>query len=154
MKVTPLFLGACAFASITGVVSGATIDTRPIQQGGIGTHGLASQTVDHPAPFTGTVQTAHLPDHYAMTTPEGRIEAGELSTRGLYAQARFGWREEFPPPGEPGPIEPEPALSVIEPAVLPVQAETETPGPDAAQPVAETQPGPRIIDVAAALAVR
>ena len=36
MKATPLFLGACVIASIAGAVGGATTNTTPILNGGIG----------------------------------------------------------------------------------------------------------------------
>ena len=34
-----------------------------------------------------------VPDQYAITTPQGRYEVGELAQRGLYSQARFGGYE-------------------------------------------------------------
>ena len=153
MKATPLFLGACALASVAGAVGGATTNTDPIQLGGIGSELLperhfAFDPSDNEAP-----QPA-LPDHYAMTTPDGRVEVAELSTRGLYAQQRFGWREasyELPP--EPVFEEAESEwsdqpLAFEQPALSSEPVDVPPPALDA--PVPES--GPRVIDVAAALA--
>lgn len=100
MQATPLFLGACALASVAGVVSGTTIDTRLIQRAGIGMDKIHRPGI---AFGTGTALSDQvaLPDHYALDTPEGRFEVGELSTRGVYAQRRFGWRHaQWTPPPE------------------------------------------------------
>ena len=97
MQATPLFLGACALVSIAGMVSGTSINTNPIQRGGIGMNEITRPVIDIDAPLR---DQPSLPDHYAMKTPEGNVEVGELTTRGLYAQRRFGWREAAwnPPP--------------------------------------------------------
>ena len=99
MQATPLFLGACALASIAGVVSGTTIDTRPIQRGGIGMQEIARPAIDF-ASDEGLSEQVALPDHYAIRTPEGLFEVAELSSRGIYAQRRFAARDAAysPPP--------------------------------------------------------
>jgi len=108
MQATPLFLGACALASIAGVVSGATINTRPIQRGGIGMEEIVRPAIAFSASDSGLSEPVALPDHYAVNTPQGRFEAGELANRGLYAQQRFGWRDaSWTPPPEPSFSEPE-----------------------------------------------
>lgn len=150
MQAKSLFLGACALASIAGAISGATTNTRPIQKAGIGSELLPRGEISSDPDGLWPAQPA-LPDHYAMTTPDGRVEVAELATRGLYAQQRFGWREAGyePPPLPPLPepqsewagraVEGEPAFA--EPAAPPTQ--------EPAQPAAVT---PRVIDVAAELA--
>ena len=108
MQATPLFLGACALASVAGVVSGTTINTRPIQHAGIGMDEIVRPAIAFDASDSGLSDQVALPDHYAMRTPEGRFEVGELSNRGLYAQRRFGWREAaWTPPPEDGYSEPQ-----------------------------------------------
>lgn len=93
MQATHLFLGACALASVGGVVGGTTINTRPIQHGGIGMDEIHRPAIAVDAAAPGIADQVALPDHYALQTPAGRFQVGELSTRGLYAQRRFGWRD-------------------------------------------------------------
>ncbi len=108
MQATPLFLGACALASVAGVVSGTTINTRPIQHAGIGMDEIVRPAIAFDESDSGLSEQVALPDHYAMRTPDGRLEVGELSTRGLYAQRRFGWREAaWAPAPEPAYSEPQ-----------------------------------------------
>ena len=99
MRATLLFITACTLASIGGVVSGASIETSPIQRAGIGNAGHSIQPYFARSQDQGTGELLHqvaLPDHYAMTTPEGRVEVADLSNRGLYAQRRFGWQHSEP----------------------------------------------------------
>lgn len=149
MQVTPMFLGACAFASIAGAVGGATINTQPIQQAGIGSAMLPQPEFAFDQTDDGLPQMA-LPDHYAMNTPDGRIEVAELATRGLYAQQRFGWREASYEPPPPPPL-PEPQSEWAERGTEdePALVDRAQPTPD--EP-AETSVTPRVIDVAAELA--
>lgn len=149
MQVRPLFLGACALVSIAGAVSGATTNTRPIQNAGIGSAMLPQPEFAFDPADSGMPQAA-LPDHYAMTTPEGRIEVAELATRGLYAQQRFGWREASYEPAPPPPL-PEPESQWAERPVdgVPAAGEPAAPAFDAPPETAVT---PRTIDVAAELA--
>lgn len=84
MKATPLFLGACALASIAGALSGATTNTTPIQNGGIGMDMLPERAFAF-ASHGNALPDAALPDQYAIVTPAGRFDVGELATRGLYA---------------------------------------------------------------------
>jgi len=147
--LTPWFLGACALAAITGVVTGATVNTQPIQRAGIGMHAIAERAIAFDPSDDGLPDQATLPDHYALSTPEGRFEVAELSTRGLYAQRRFGSRE-----ASYDPL-PEVPLDDYEPLPLPTESiaapEPEPPlTGDQAPPVGEV----RTIDVAAALASR
>ena len=105
MKATPLFLGACALASIGGIVSGATINTEMIQHAGIGMNEINRPAIAFDPADSGLGDQVASPDHYALTTPSGHYEVAELSNRGLYAQRRFGWREAHyaPPPEAPLP---------------------------------------------------
>lgn len=160
MQATPLFLTACALASIGGIVSGATINTRLIEHGGIGMAEIDRPAIAFDASDTGLSDQVAPPDHYALNTPAGRFEVGELANRGLYAQRRFGWREaQFAPPPE-APL-PEPAADpgwsygsateLAEPVVEtpPPSAEQPVPAPDA-QPAVNGQA--RVIIVQTALA--
>jgi hypothetical protein len=150
MQAKPLFLGACALASIAGAISGATTNTRPIQKAGIGSELLPRAEISSDPGDLWRAQPA-LPDHYAMTTPDGRVEVAELATRGLYAQQRFGWREADYEPAPPPPL-PEPQS---EWAGRPVEGEPAFAPPAARSSQEPAQPAsvsPRVIDVAAELA--
>lgn len=150
MQVPPTFLGACALVSIAGAVGGATMNTQPIQRAGIGSEMLPHAEIAFDPADIGQ-PPASPPDHYALTTPEGRVEVAELSTRGLYAQQRFGWREaSYEPP--PLPAWPEPAgeWDRSAPDGEPAYAE---PAPAPPAEAAQSEDGaPRLIDVAAELA--
>lgn len=101
MKAAPLFFTACALASIGGIVSGATINTKVIQHAGIGMDEINRPSIAFDPADGGLSEQVALPDHYALNTPSRRYEVAELSNRGLYAQRRFGWREaQFAPPPE------------------------------------------------------
>ena len=165
MKATPMFLGACALASIAGAVGGATTNTTPIQRGGIGSEMLPERYFAFDASDTGLAKAPALPDHYPVRTPEGRIEVAELSTRGLYSQQRFGWRETaYEPPSEElfGDLSPdwtEPAAQGEFPALAELADPVAVPVPvlDIPQTVTASSNGsvsPRVIDVAATLAAR
>jgi hypothetical protein len=164
MKAAPLFLAACALASIGGIVSGATIDTEMIQHAGIGMNDIHRPEIAFDPADTGLSDQVALPDHYALNTPSGRFEVAELSNRGLYAQRRFGWREaQYAPPPEaplPEPVA-EPGWS-YEPPDAPLEISAEAPrqvigGPPQAEVQASVQQAApdgeaRIIDVQAELA--
>ncbi|GGD88740.1 hypothetical protein GCM10011515_05520 [Tsuneonella deserti] len=165
MQATPLFLGACALASIAGVVSGATINTRPIQHAGIGMEEIVRPAIQFGAAGSELSEQVSLPDHYAMRTPEGIVEVGELSMRGIYAQRRFGWRQaQWAPPPEPSLEEPqaEPGWSYAadvvpaDPAIVPAsQPQPQTPQPqDAFAPSPSSAGDARTIDVEFELASR
>lgn len=153
MQATPLskpwFVGACAFAAIAGMVSGATVNTQPLQRAGIGMHEIARPDIAFDPSGDGLSEQVAPPDHYALSTPEGRFEVAELSSRGLYAQRRFGWREASYIPL------PEPAFADPEPLPLPTES-VAAPEPEVAA-VAEPAPPegePRTIDVETELASR
>lgn len=155
MKATPLFLGACALASIAGAVGGTTINTSPLQGAGIGSAMIAHRAVVADASDYSHQQEI-LPDHYALTTPEGRIEVSDLANRGLYAQQRYGWRTaSYEEPVEPAFAPENLEDHGLEEAVpLPDNIhEAEEPPLDLATPT-NVQVTPRMIDVAAVLAVR
>lgn len=156
MQATPLFIGACVLASIGGIVSGATINTQPLQRAGIGMDEINRPAVAFDPSDNGLSDQVALPDHYALKTPEGRFEVAELSNRGLYAQRRFGWREAVWSPPEDTFVEDR------EPVVedwSQTRAEEPAPPPQAlpVQPVADPAPQTgqaHIIDVASALAAQ
>ena len=155
MQATPLFLGACALASVAGVVGGTTINTRPIQRGGIGMDEINRPLVAVDPSDTGLSEQVALPDHYALTTPQGRFEVGELSMRGIYAQRRFSWREAaWVPPPEPALEEPmaEPGWSYSSPEPVETSDESVLEEP-AVPPVPPPAGEARAIDVQAELAM-
>lgn len=153
MKATPAFLGACAFASMAGALSGAATNTTPIQNGGIGMDMLPERAFAFDPRETAEPQPA-LPDHYPIVTPAGRFDVGELATRGLYAQQRFGWREVdySPPPPEPA-FEPDPVEhSEVPPPAIEAQPLTPPRQPLDLFPSPQTGEA-RTIEVAAELSV-
>lgn len=155
MQATPMFLGACALVSVAGVVSGTAIDTNPIQRGGIGMNEIVRPSIDLSAELS---DQPALPDHYALSTPEGKVEVAELSTRGLYAQRRFGWREAiWTPPPEPDwpPEEPLPEtveFPTDEAVRSALRAEVEQVAEAPEDSDTAPQGGARLIDVEQALA--
>lgn len=154
MQAMPMFVGACVLASIGGIVSGANINTQPLQRAGIGMDEINRPALAFDPSDDGLSDQVALPDHYALNTPNGRVEVAELSTRGLYAQRRFGWREaEWTPPEDTLVDDPEPVVEdwsqtrAEEPAAAPAPAEPPTdPAPQIGQA--------RIIDVASTLAAQ
>lgn len=84
MKAKPLIVGALLLAPMVGAVAGQNMNTDPISS----VTDLSATLPGRPviastdaAPRT----TPRLPDHYAMETPEGRVEVHELAMRGRYA---------------------------------------------------------------------
>ena len=151
MQATPLFLGACALASIAGVVGGTTINTRPIQRGGIGMEEINRPALAFDPSDGGLSEQVALPDHYAMNTPDGRVEIAELSTRGIYSQRRFGWREaEWEQP--PAPVFEEPVADPDWSYAGPEEVEAEEAQEKAVVQTAALTVQPRVIDVEAELA--
>ncbi|MFA9199973.1 MAG: hypothetical protein ACEQR8_02120 [Cypionkella sp.] len=125
-------------------MGGASIDTRPIQKAGVGSGLLprASLAFAYSAPQA----PPPLPDHYAMDTPEGRVEAGELASRGLYAQQRFAWRT-----AQAEVLVPEPPLGPAPAALEPLRAEAGIETTLAGAP-SGAEVTPRSVDVGAELA--
>ena len=148
MQTKLLFLGACAFAAAAGAVGGAAIDTTPITRAGLG-GGIVPRDSTALAQRDDAAAHMVLPEHYAMTTPEGRIKVAELANRGLYAQRRFGWNAaayQAPPEQTfldetPIPTQPEDATLAPPPPVEPVAVPAGAAG----------EVTPRIINVAAEL---
>jgi hypothetical protein len=117
-----------------------------------------------PIAWNARVEPPH-PDHYAMITPEGRIEVSQLAEHGLYRAARYApvmaytRNVDAPPAASPPPVAP--AAAPAPPAPAPdrqvlVYDTTEAPNAQApAQPqLADASGGARMIDVSAELAAR
>ena len=84
MKAKPLIVGAFLLAPVMGAVAGQGMSTQPITS----TTELSAALPETSAIATQSAATrtaARLPDHYAMETPEGRVEVHELALRGRYA---------------------------------------------------------------------
>ncbi|RJY09951.1 hypothetical protein [Aurantiacibacter aquimixticola] len=86
MKVSPWILGAAVIVPVAGALAGSNIGTDPIivEDADISASlpdGEPIEIVDA-APQT----RDRMPDHYAMETPEGRVEVEELAWRGRYAE--------------------------------------------------------------------
>ncbi|MGN6496467.1 MAG: hypothetical protein ACTHK5_03890 [Tsuneonella sp.] len=178
MERSHMVVGVCAVA-LAGAATGASINTTPIHDA-IGGLTIASQ---HPAPAPGPdayARDAAPVDQYALVTPQGRFEVGELRDRGLYSQQRFGgyWRdavyhepsyavsppdyryvdEDSDPPSAPAQAASDPGGDGLDEAdALPpprVAAVNAKPlAPPVEQPVA-IPVKPRMIDVSAVLASR
>lgn len=87
MKLSPWILGAAALVPVAGAVAGSQISTDPI-----GTSEDVTAFLPNRPAYVGDAspRTAErLPDHYAMETPEGRVEVHELALRGRHADR---WR--------------------------------------------------------------
>ncbi len=84
MKAKPLIVGAFLIAPIVGAVAGQKMGTDPIAS--ISDVSTTLPTGSPIAAGDATPETVErLPDHYAMETPEGRVEVHELAMRGRYA---------------------------------------------------------------------
>ena len=84
MKAKPLIVGAFLIAPIVGAVAGQKMSTDPITS--ISDVSTVLPTASPIAAGDATPLTVErLPDHYAMETPEGRVEVYELAMRGRYA---------------------------------------------------------------------
>jgi hypothetical protein len=158
MQATPLFVSACVLASIAGVVSGNTINTRPIQRGGIGMEQINRPAINF-ASDSGLSEQLALPDHYAINTPEGRFDVAELASRGIYAQRRFAWDDaQYVPPPEPAFVDPprDDYADESTPAFDPPADLSELNGADdkSIEQPAEVQGEARLINVDLALAER
>lgn len=170
MERTHMAVGAFAVA-LAGAITGASINTTPIHDS-IGGLTIASL---HPAPASSPADYARVAapvDQYALVTPQGRFEVGELRDRGLYSQARFGgeWRGAFyrepaydvipadyryvdeQPGPAPAAADPQPAAPALPPPKVTV-ADAKPLAPPKEQPIA-LPVQPRMIDVSAVLASR
>lgn len=84
MKVKPLIVGAFLLAPVVGAFAGQKMSTDPISSIADVSSTLPNGSTfaaSDPSPRT----SERLPDHYAMETPEGRVEVHELAMRGRYS---------------------------------------------------------------------
>lgn len=83
MKISPWILGAAVLVPVAGAAIGHNMSTEPI-----GVHQDVSALLpDRPhSVAVNPVRNVHerLPDHYALETPEGRIEVSELAWHGRF----------------------------------------------------------------------
>lgn len=95
MRISPWILGAALLVPATGALAGAKL----IKAEPVGTaEALAAlpQQPFHPSRVERLTSQERLPDHYAMETPEGRVEVGELAWRGRYA-SRVRYADDYDP---------------------------------------------------------
>lgn len=94
MRISPHWMFAAAIVSIGGAVGGAAIGTTPI----VADRGEASQLPTAPIIQSRTAGAPRkaLPNHYALETPNGRIEVGELALHGRMRDSHAGmqWERE------------------------------------------------------------
>ena len=84
MKLTPWILGAALIVPLAGAYAGSKVGTQPLHSN----RDLAEILPDRPFQTADAAprNVERLPNHYAMETPEGRVEVGELAFRGRYSQ--------------------------------------------------------------------
>lgn len=83
MKISPLLVGALAIAPIIGAFAGHRMSAEPLTTATDVTAALPDRP--HYARADAAPKTTpRLPDHYAMETPEGRVEVHELAMRGRF----------------------------------------------------------------------
>ena len=95
MKVSPWILGAAALVPVAGALAGSNIGTEPV---GLHDDVIASLPETSASYERGgpALEQERLPDHYAMETPEGRVEIADLALRGRYRdQSRYGQRTSY-----------------------------------------------------------
>ena len=89
MQISPWILGAVIAVPLAGAVAGNAMSTDPIGISADVTETLPSAQFAH-ASGTRDLTQERLPDHYAMETPEGRVEVADLGLRGRYRdRARY-----------------------------------------------------------------
>lgn len=149
MRIEPRLLGAMAVALALGTTGGAVLGKVPaMHRDGIAEL-IPGQPQDEEQPDALANQA---PDHYALVTREGRFGVSQLSDRGLYRNFRYspdfavGAYDQYVAAAEQ-PVAVEPSGEVIE-----VSSELAPAEPHSSMEVAEVTP--RVIDVAAELAIR
>ena len=86
MKTGYVLLGAAALVAIAGALAGRAIDTSPVMRDSAG--GTLPSAPVVTAADQGLRTARSTPDHYAMVTPDGRVEVAEIALRGKMRQAR------------------------------------------------------------------
>jgi hypothetical protein len=137
MQRSHLVVGACA-AAVAGALSGAAIDTTPVERGIDGWDHIAQRQFSESELAAVADDQPSLPDHYPLITPQGRFEVGELRDRGLYRNRRFGaaagW-DDWPEPSEPAY-----AVASAEYRYLPDETD-----PPATRPASQTERPPAVL---------
>lgn len=167
MKVSPWILGAAALVPVAGAVAGTQMSVEPI---GIGADVTATlpDRVEIAEAGPGRLTRERLPDHYAMDTPEGRVEAADLAWRGRYRDRLEQAYAQADIDAEWAAMEAqwdaasyEAAAQPVYPEATPAEAEVryvEAPHYAALEKAAAQEPtpsaSPRVVDVAYELALR
>lgn len=85
MITSPMLWGAGLACALGGAIAGNALgSTPPLDRSTIA---MMYQSHESAAPDVAAREP--LPDHYALVTREGTVPVAELSTRGLYSQARY-----------------------------------------------------------------
>lgn len=80
MRIPIVILGVGTCVLSAGAFAGATISTDPVQRGNVLIDQIAERASDGPVHYARRDRPAA--DHYAMDTPEGRVEVQELAYYG------------------------------------------------------------------------
>ncbi|TMM46723.1 hypothetical protein [Qipengyuania marisflavi] len=87
MKLSPKQICAVAVVAVAGAISGAAIGTTPVIERE--TSATMPQANFDAARAASAIAAKPAPNHYPIVTPQGRFEVSELSSRGLYRNARY-----------------------------------------------------------------
>jgi hypothetical protein len=85
MPASPAVWGALLAAALGGAVAGNALGSAPI----LDRSTLATYYQEHADSFAQRIEAERPPDHYPLVTAAGTVPVAELSTRGLYSQARY-----------------------------------------------------------------
>ena len=171
MIKSPMLWGAGLACALGGAVAGNALgSSQPLDRSTIG---MLYQS--HEMPMQEPRASEPLPDHYPLVTRSGTVPVAELSTRGLYSQARYRallYAADYGPDEFVADYQPDPNFARYETADESVRigdAAAEEPEtvahadqPDASPPLAlgdgpatvEPEGRAKLIDVKAALAMR
>lgn len=85
MTRSPILWGAGLACALGGAVAGNALGSTPVLDRS--TIGMFYQ--QHQTAYADPAPRQPLPDHYPLVTKNGTVSVAELSTRGLYSQARY-----------------------------------------------------------------
>lgn len=93
MKAKALFAGALAVAALGGATTGATLNTQPLEAEVDPLASIPDHEIDYPS--QAEIDAMKAPhNHYALETPQGRVEVTELAYHGRLRdehEAHLAW---------------------------------------------------------------